>query len=228
MQPFCFSSSSSSPLLLVLLLLLLLLLRRLYLGTERQLQAAVAALVGGDKIAFYGCEFHGFQDTLCDFLGRHYFQRCLVRGGVDFVFGYGQSVYDDCALVSDMPPGPGAQPGWVTAHARRGAGSPGGLVFRGGAVRGTGHVYLGRAWNALATVVFYRTRMDDVVVPKGWQPWHAGTDVSGVTFAEAECTGPGSETSGRVDWEKHLSGEELERFVDIKFIDDDGWLSNQP
>jgi hypothetical protein len=31
----------------------------------------------------------------------------------------------------------------------------------------------------------------------------------------------------RVDWEKRLSDDEVQRFVDIRFIDD-GWLSNQP
>jgi hypothetical protein len=31
----------------------------------------------------------------------------------------------------------------------------------------------------------------------------------------------------RVGWEKRLTEEEAQRFVDIKFIDD-GWLSNQP
>ncbi|PAN14311.2 hypothetical protein PAHAL_2G471100 [Panicum hallii] len=111
-----------------------------------------------------------FKDTLCDFRGRHYFRRCLVRGGVDFVFGYGQSIYEDCVLVSAMPPGP--QPGWLTAHARLDAGSPGGLVFKGGAVTGTGRIYLGRAWNGYATVVFYGARMDHVVVPQGWQAWN--------------------------------------------------------
>lgn len=50
---------------------------------------------------------------------------------------------------------------------------------------------------------------------------------SSVTFAEVECTGPGSEMGRRVDWEKRLSEDEVQRFVDIKFIDD-GWLSNQP
>ncbi|CAL5084409.1 unnamed protein product [Urochloa decumbens] len=159
----------------------------------REENQAVAALVGGDKSAFYGCEFHGFQDTLCDFLGRHYFRHCLVKGGVDFVFGYGQSIYEDCVLMSTMPPGP--QPGWVTAHARLGPGSPGGLVFKGGAVVGTGRIYLGRAWNGFATVVFYGTRMDDVVVPQGWQAWNAGNDVSQVTFAEVGCSGPGSDMS---------------------------------
>ncbi|KAL6841861.1 hypothetical protein ACP4OV_028373 [Aristida adscensionis] len=187
---------------------------------------AVAALVGGDRSAFYGCAFHGFQDTLCDFEGRHYFRGCLVEGAVDFVFGYGQSIYDDCVLASNMPPAP-APAGWVTAHARRRAGSPGGLVFRGGEVRGTGRVYLGRAWNRYATVVFYRTRMGGLVEPQGWQAWYAGDDVSQVTFAEVGCEGPGSEMSGRVEWEKHWSEEEVKGYVDIKFIDD-GWLSEQP
>jgi hypothetical protein len=50
---------------------------------------------------------------------------------------------------------------------------------------------------------------------------------SQVTFAEVACTGPGSYAAGRVAWEKHLSYGEVQRFVDIRFIDD-GWLSNQP
>ncbi|KAF8668959.1 hypothetical protein HU200_052170 [Digitaria exilis] len=92
-----------------------------------------------------------------------------------------KSIYEDCVLASVMPP-PGTtsttqQPGWVTAHARLHAGSPGGMVFKGGAVTGTGRIYLGRAWNGFATVVFYGTRMDDVVVPQGWEAWNAGNDV---------------------------------------------------
>jgi len=42
---------------------------------------------------------------------------------------------------------------------------------------GAGQTYLGRAWNAFAAVVFYRTRMDGVVVPQGWQAWNAAGNV---------------------------------------------------
>ncbi|KAK1601172.1 hypothetical protein QYE76_016884 [Lolium multiflorum] len=63
------------------------------------------------------------------------------------------------------------KPGWVTAHARLHAGSPGGLVFKGGEVRGSGRLCLGRAWNQYATVVFYHVNMTDVVVPQGWEAW---------------------------------------------------------
>ena len=93
---------------------------------------AVAFLMDGDKGAFYDCAFHGFQDTLCDLMGRHYFRRCLVEGGVDFIFGYGQSIYDGCTIVSNMPPSYGQNPGSVTAHGRIDASDPGGFVFKGG------------------------------------------------------------------------------------------------
>ena len=51
---------------------------------------------------------------------------------------------------------------------------------------------------------------------------------SQVTFAEVGCSGPGSDTAGRVAWEKHLSDEEVQKFVELKFIDHGGWLSNLP
>ncbi|KQK14900.1 hypothetical protein BRADI_1g19360v3 [Brachypodium distachyon] len=117
---------------------------------------ALAALIGGDRSSFRRCGFYGFQDTLCAYKGRHYFQSCSINGGVDFIFGYGQSIYDGCSVVSNVPPAWGKQAGFVTAHARVDGSRPGGLVFRGGQVLGTGRQYLGRAWNRFATVVFYK------------------------------------------------------------------------
>ncbi|XP_044335522.1 probable pectinesterase 66 [Triticum aestivum] len=186
---------------------------------------AVAVLIDGDKGAFYDCAFHGLQDTLCDLMGRNYFRRCLVEGGVDFIFGYGQSIYEDCTLMSNMPAW-SQHPGWVTAHGRAG-GRNAALVFKGGMITGSGRQYLGRAWNEQATVVFYQVNMAGIVVPQGWDKWTPGQDVSQVTFAEVGCSGPGSGTSGRVPWVKHMSYAEVQRFVDIRFIHD-GWLSNQP
>ena len=58
------------------------------------LTPAVAAWILGDKSAFYNCSFIGFQDTLADMLGRHYYKGCYIEGVVDFIFGYGQSIYE--------------------------------------------------------------------------------------------------------------------------------------
>ena len=49
-----------------------------------------------------------------------------------------------------------------------------------------------------------------------------------VTFAESGCIGPGSDLSGRVKWEKQLSDDELKKFIDISYIDEEGWLDAQP
>lgn len=55
---------------------------------------AVAARIIGDKSAFYKCRFVGFQDTLWDVQGKHYFKSCTIEGAVDFIFGDGQSLYE--------------------------------------------------------------------------------------------------------------------------------------
>ena len=54
---------------------------------------AVALRISGDKAAFYNCKLIGFQDTLCDDRGNHFFKDCHIRGTVDFIFGSGKSLY---------------------------------------------------------------------------------------------------------------------------------------
>lgn len=54
---------------------------------------AVAMRISGDKAAFHHCHFIGFQDTLCDDRGRHFFKDCYIEGTVDFIFGNGKSLY---------------------------------------------------------------------------------------------------------------------------------------
>ena len=53
----------------------------------------MALRVSGDKATFYNCKLIGFQDTLCDDRGRHFFHRCYIEGTVDFIFGSGKSLY---------------------------------------------------------------------------------------------------------------------------------------
>lgn len=61
---------------------------------------AVAALIDGDKCAFYSVGFAGIQDTLWDSDGRHLFHRCTIQGAVDFIFGNGQSIYKVCHILT--------------------------------------------------------------------------------------------------------------------------------
>lgn len=54
----------------------------------------VAARIRADKCVFYDCGFLGVQDTLFSDIGRHYFKKCFIQGGVDFIFGNGQSIFE--------------------------------------------------------------------------------------------------------------------------------------
>ena len=54
---------------------------------------AVAIRISGEMAAFYNCNFTGFQDTVCDDKGKHFFKDCYIEGTVDFIFGEGRSLY---------------------------------------------------------------------------------------------------------------------------------------
>ncbi|KAK7845264.1 putative pectinesterase 52 [Quercus suber] len=54
---------------------------------------APAAFVQGDKVSFHSCDFISLQDTLTDWEGRHYFDKCYFEGAIDFIWGAGQSIY---------------------------------------------------------------------------------------------------------------------------------------
>lgn len=64
------------------------------IDNDHPVKVAVAARISGDKSAFYDCTFLGFQDTVYDYDGRHYFKNCTITGAIDFIFGNGQSIYE--------------------------------------------------------------------------------------------------------------------------------------
>ncbi|CAD5170187.1 unnamed protein product [Musa acuminata subsp. malaccensis] len=190
-------------------------------GSERHLQA-VAALVGGDRNSFHDCAFIGYQDTLCDYRGRHHFDKCWIEGAIDFIFGFGQSVYSRCVLNS-------VDGGWLTAHAKTSADSPGGFVFKYCTIRATKMTYLGRAWNQHSTVLFHKTWMPSTIRPEGWDAWHVIPNQYQMTYVEDGNIGAGSNTSGRVSWLKSLPPEQLQGFLSsIEFLGPDRWFDKQP
>ncbi|KAL9253985.1 putative pectinesterase 55 [Drosera capensis] len=134
--------------------------------------AAVALRAGGDKCSFWFCGFVGYQDTLWDASGRHYFYRCYIEGATDFIFGDGQSVYQNAHIRS-------SHPGFITAQAREFPDDAGGFVFIGGYVLGSGPTYLGRAWRPYSRVIFQKTYFADIIAPLGWNAWlYPGHDPS--------------------------------------------------
>ncbi|CAN6467257.1 unnamed protein product [Victoria cruziana] len=180
---------------------------------------AVALRISGNKAAFYNCSFFGHQDTLYDHKGVHYFKDCFIQGSVDFIFGYGRSLYENCQMNSIS-----TNVASVTAQKRTNVSLSSGFSFLNGTVSGSGLVYLGRAWGDHSRVVFSYTYLDKVVIPEGWNDWGIPARESSVYYGEYKCSGPGANMTERVHWIRSLSFEEALPFLGTHFIDGQKWL----
>ncbi|KAJ0978639.1 hypothetical protein J5N97_014113 [Dioscorea zingiberensis] len=190
-----------------------------------RLGQALAVLVEGDKISFYNCGFYGIQDTVCDYNGRHYYKNSYIQGAVDFIWGVGQSIYEECTIASI---GADLTHGYITAQGRMKETDSGGFVFKSCNVTGSLKTYLGRAWTPYSRVIFYRSFIAGMIIPQGWDPYNATGKEWLTDYVEFGCSGPGSRTSGRVKWMKKPTYDQLKQFTDISYIDSEGWLSQQP
>ncbi|XP_020206968.2 probable pectinesterase 29 [Cajanus cajan] len=196
---------------------------------DANITQAVAARIHGDKCAFFNCSFLGVQDTLYDEYGRHYYRNCYIQGGIDFIFGNGQSIFEASQLYFSLGKNGPMRNGCFTAQERNSPTDSSGFVFKNCNVSGTGgQALLGRSLRAYARVIIANSFLSDVVAPEGWNARTFVGHEETITFVEAGNTGPGANMSKRVTWLKHISGVTLDQFLDISFIDKEGWTSKLP
>ncbi|XP_052185301.1 pectinesterase 1-like [Diospyros lotus] len=186
---------------------------------------AVAVRVSGDKSAFYNCRILGFQDTLLDDKGRHFFKDCYVEGTVDFIFGDAKSIY----LDSEIHVIHGDQEAMITAHARKGTDEDAGYVFLHCTITGKGgHAYLGRAWFPYSTVIFAYTEMSEAVRSEGWSNDKHPDYEKTLVYGEYKNTGVGASPDGRVKFAKQLSDAEVKPYLSLGYIEASKWLLPPP
>jgi polygalacturonase len=199
---------------------------------------AVALLVRGDRDIFENVRVLGNQDTLYAGVGecggsgaertcpvaRQYFDRCLIEGNVDFIFGDGKTVFDHCVIRSN----PHFE-GFITAQSKSYAAQDSGFVFHDSRLEaepGVGNVYLARPWRPYATVVYLNTWMDAQIVPAGWREWHPGeTDYLPTAFyAEYQSSGPGAIPLLREPHSIQLTRPQADKFEPEEYLrGGDGW-----
>ncbi|KAL8143669.1 hypothetical protein V2J09_016701 [Rumex salicifolius] len=193
---------------------------------------AVALRVSGDRAAFYACKILGYQDTLLDDMGRHYYKNCYIQGAIDFIFGDAASLFEvpACSLKCHLHYSSEETAGAITAHRRESPSEDTGFVFLGCKItgEGTGKVYLGRPWGDHSRVVFALTYMPTAVMPQGWDDWHNPAAQKTVYYGEYKCYGPGASKSDRVTWSRALTTEEAEPFLTKDMIGGSGWLRPTP
>ncbi|GAA1770293.1 pectinesterase family protein [Kocuria aegyptia] len=200
---------------------------------ELKNRQAVALHLTGDRAVLSGVRLLGNQDTLLvnspasGVVARSWFDRCYVEGDVDFVFGRGTAVFEDCEIRS-LDRGSATNNGYVTAGSQDLGIAHGYLFdrcrFTSGATAGT--VHLGRPWHpggdprAVAQVLVRDSWLGAHVSASPW------TDMSGFSwrearFAEHHNRGPGAQVTP--DRPQLPAGEE-DRFTARTYLGgDDGW-----
>ena len=180
---------------------------------------ALAIRVDGDRAAFRGCRFVGWQDTVLLNRGRQYFEKCFVSGHVDFIFGGATAFFDRCSLLV-------RRDGYVTA-ASTPEEQPHGFVFSRSTLRGESpevRTYLGRPWRSFARTVFLGTDMSEVVRPEGWHNWNRPEREKTARYAEHGSTGPGANPGARVPWARALTAQEAAALTSAAVLGGaDGW-----
>jgi pectinesterase len=172
-----------------------------------------------DKGFFKNVRLIGYQDTLFVESGRHYFAKCYIAGHVDFIFGAGQVVFEDCHIVTRDRRDPD-KTSWIVAPSTS-IRKPYGFLFLNCRLKKEtpalpdGSVALGRPWhpttnwpdgtrsadpNAIGSAVFKNCWMDSHISAKGWDSMH-GWDKNreriwfhpqDARFFEYGSTGPGA------------------------------------
>ncbi len=176
----------------------------------------VALMTDGesDEAVFIDVRLVGHQDTLFTNAGRHYFADCVVLGSVDFIFGAGTALFENCEIVS-RDRGSRTNNGYVSAPSTPLA-RPYGLVFirsrltKETAALAANSVSLGRPWHPAAlpgvnsSAVFIECWMDDHIAEKGWERMSAVDSATATRiwyepadsrFFEYRSSGPGARAS---------------------------------
>ncbi len=188
-------------------------------NTAGDVGQAVAAAVYGDRAVFRRCRFLGWQDTLLDQEGRHYYEDCYIEGHCDFIFGAATSFYERCHIHC-------LDASYITA-ASTPADQKYGYVFSNCKITGQPvgkKTFLGRPWRDYASVTFLNTEMDDMIKPEGWHNWSKPEREKTARYAEYNSFGPGAAPQKRVGWSRQLNKEEAETITVAETLaGNDGW-----
>lgn len=204
---------------------------------------ALKTAPGSDGASFLNCRFLGFQDTLYTDAGTQYFKDCYIEGNVDFIFGAGQALFEDCTIASIGREG-SINNGYITAPSTLVSNKYGMIFYNCRLIKANSDtsdhsVALGRPWhpgttfpdgkyanpNAVGSSVFIDCFMDSHIKSEGWDKmsgkdkdgntvWFMPDNIEHSRFFEYGSTGPGAVKEPSAQ-RKFLSAEEAEKFMKV-------------
>ncbi len=183
---------------------------------------AVALHLYGDNIEVIDCTIKGSQDTL--FTGplpsdlikrykgllsdderlynkeaRHHFKNCHIIGDVDFIFGGGNDLFENCTIevLNNFD-----KPCYIAAPSHD-QDKNYGMVFKNCKIIGEAKkesVYLARPWREYGCVYFIDCELSDIIHPDGFSIWDNTNRHETCRFYELNSKGKGANNSSRVNW----------------------------
>ena len=187
---------------------------------------AVALAIYGDKFKAENVEIKGDQDTLflgplpddlkdryMDFLPRDelfiegyltsLFKKCIITGGVDFIFGNGVALFDKCDIVS-------IKEGYVTAPSHSLYQKHGFTFSECKFINKTpsfDNVYLVRFWRPFGKVNFLNCSYENHIKKEGVTPWNNKLPLIYSRVYEVP------KSAGRATYVKELTSFQAERLI---------------
>lgn len=186
---------------------------------------AVALRVDSDQSAFYRCSIEGHQDTLYAHSLRQFYRECEIYGTIDFIFGNGAAVLQNCKLYTRVPLP--LQKVTITAQGRKSPHQSTGFIIQDSFVLATQPTYLGRPWKQYSRTVYINTYMSGLVQPIGWLEWFGNFALDTLWYGEYRNYGPGAGLEGRVKWPGYhiIKDAAAASFFTVqRFIDGSSWL----
>ncbi|XP_057772192.1 pectinesterase-like [Salvia miltiorrhiza] len=196
---------------------------------------AVAVRASGDLGIFYNVHMDSYQDTLYAHTHRQLYRECQISGTVDFIFGNAISVFQKCNLVVRKP-NPN-QACMVTAQGRTEKNLTGVTIIQGCTFTAEKELlaanppvksYLGRPWKELSRTIIMQSNIEGFIDPEGWAPWMGTFALDTLYYVEYNNTGPGADTSKRVQWkglQKFANIEEAQNYTAAVRFKWDDWIT---
>ncbi len=200
-------------------------------GNSPQKGQEVALSVCGDNFHAENCLFVSEQDTLfCgplpeDLVERYdgflkdklrkrqsckqVFTNCVIKGTVDFIFGCGDCLFENCQITYRKDSRKG---GFVVAPAHAQNQDVGFVFYKCNFDRESGvedgSIFLARPWRDFGKASYVNCQYGNHISPLGFDKWNDTNRDKTARFAEY-----GTTQAGRVGWSKILSTIEAQRLL---------------
>ncbi|CAI9783418.1 unnamed protein product [Fraxinus pennsylvanica] len=195
---------------------------------------AVAFLSDSDLSVLYRCGMRGYQDTLYAHSMRQFYRECHITGTVDFMFGDGTVVFQNCQILARK--GLPNQKNTVTAQGRKESGENTGFSIQFCNISAEPDVlaslnstptYLGRPWKKYSRTVIMQSYISNAIRPEGWLEWNETFAFGTLFYGEYMNYGPGAGLGSRVKWPGYHAindSAQASTFTVSQFIMGNTWL----